>query len=149
VIPVLSLPKLSVILAVTDGYPIVRRTLRHLAAQTIATDIEMVFVADSSTPLNVPEQVLSAFHSWQSVQVGKLQCIGQANAAGVLKAKAEIIALAEDHCFPEPSWAAHLLKAQEGEWAAVGPAVMNANPDSAVSWADFFLGYGPWACGAS
>src|SRR5690606_27239485 len=57
---------------------------------------------------------------------------------------APIIALAEDHCFPDPQWAERLLAAHQHFWAAVGPGVRNANPRTAVSWADLFIGYGPW-----
>ena len=38
-----------------------------------------------------------------------------------------------------------LVNAHRGPWAAVGPVVANANPGSLVSWADFVIGYGPWA----
>ena len=56
-----------------------------------------------------------------------------------------MVAFAEDHSFPDPGWAESLIKAHEQHWAAVGPALRNANPATAVSWADFFIGYGPWA----
>src|SRR5262249_54038198 len=29
-------------------------------------------------------------------------------------------------------------------WAAVGPVMSNANPSTSVSWADMYIGYGPW-----
>jgi hypothetical protein len=32
----------------------------------------------------------------------------------------------------------------EGTWAAVGPVVCNANPATAVSWANMLLEYAPW-----
>ncbi len=87
---------------------------------------------------------MTEFAGHQVVELGTMQQIGRANAAGVRHARAALVALAEDHCFPEPDWAEHLIQAHEGPWAAVGPAVRNANPATAVSWADLFIGYGPW-----
>ena len=54
------------------------------------------------------------------------------------------MAIAETHAFPEPGWAEALIEAHHGPWAAVGPAIVNANPDSLISWANLFLDYGPW-----
>jgi hypothetical protein len=56
-----------------------------------------------------------------------------------------VVALAEDHCFPEPGWAEALLHGHEQpDVAAVGPVLRNANPRTMVSWCDFVIGYGPW-----
>jgi hypothetical protein len=52
--------------------------------------------------------------------------------------------LTEDHAFPLPGWAAALLSAHDEDWAAVGPALLNANPATAVSWANLAIDYGPW-----
>lgn len=47
---------------------------------------------------------------------------------------------------PEPDWAENILAAYAtGTWAAVGPGIVNANPDSAVSWVNFLLEYGQWS----
>jgi len=78
------------------------------------------------------------------VEAGTVGSIGRANALGIRRATAPIVALAEDHSFPDPDWAEHLIRAHAGPWTAVGPAVRNANPRTAVSWADLFIGYGPW-----
>jgi hypothetical protein len=50
-----------------------------------------------------------------------------------------VVAFLEDHSYPAPGWAEALLEAHRRPWAAVGPVIVNANPDSAVSWADMFL----------
>ena len=58
-----------------------------------------------------------------------------------------MVAFGEDHSFPLPEWAAALLDRHEEPWAVVGPLVRNANPRTATSWADFLLGYAPFADG--
>lgn len=137
-------PELSVVLTATESYAVIRKTMAHLARQTVAQEIELILVARSREELAVPEEEVRPFLSWRVVELKVIQSIGSANAAGIRAASAPVVALAEDHCFPEPDWAERLLAAHAGPWAVVGPAVKNANPGSAVSWADYFIGYGPW-----
>ena len=68
----------------------------------------------------------------------------EARARGVRAARAPIVAFTEDHSFPQPGWAAALVAAFTGGVSVVGPMVENANPGSAVSWANFLLEYGEW-----
>ncbi len=138
-------PKLSVILTATESYAVIRKTVSHLGGQRAAGEIELILVAPSRAELAVPEDEMKPFAAWRVVEVNPIRSIGSANAAGIRAATAPVVALAEDHCFPEPDWAERLLAAHAGPWAVVGPAVKNANPHSAVSWADYFIGYGPWA----
>ena len=138
------IPEMSVVLATPDGVDVIRRTLAHLARQTVSSALEVVIVAPSQAGIVLDDEWRSAFAGVQVVELESFRSMGQANAAGVRSATAPIVALAEDHCFPEPEWAQHLVEAHRGTWDAVGPSVRNANPRSAVSWADLFIGYGPW-----
>jgi hypothetical protein len=88
--------------------------------------VELVIVATSRQALGLDEAMMTEFAGHQVVELGAIQQIGRANAAGVRHARAALMALAEDHCFPEPDWAERLIQAHEGPWAAVGPAVRNA-----------------------
>lgn len=137
-------PALSVILATPGDFGALRRTLSHLAAQTARDALELVIVATRRDALRPDTEVLAVFPRHSLVEIGEFVSLGAANAAGVRAAMAPLVVLAEDHCFPDPEWAEQLIRAHEGPWAAVGPAVRNANPATAVSWADLFVGYGPW-----
>jgi hypothetical protein len=64
--------------------------------------------------------------------------------AAVRCAAAPIVAFGEDHCYPEPQWAAALIEAHRGPWAAVGPVVLNANPATLRSWANYIPCFGRW-----
>jgi hypothetical protein len=147
----MPLPALSVILAAAEGYCYIECTVRHLAAQTVAKTLELIIVAPSREHLNAPPEVFAAFGCHQILEVGPLRSIGSANALGVRAVNAPVVAFAEDHCFPEADWAERIIAAhaesspQYGPWAVVGPAVLNANPGSAVSRADYWIGYGAWA----
>jgi glycosyltransferase involved in cell wall biosynthesis len=137
-----SEPLLSVVI-VTDGFETIGRTVRHLRDQTIASTIELVVVTPDGD-LDLAEPELADLHSHQVVPVGDIRSLSWARAPGIRAARAPIVALAESHCFPEPEWAERLLAAHENGWVAVGPAVLNANPRSVVSWVNLLLDYGPW-----
>lgn len=61
-----------------------------------------------------------------------------------MKATAPVIAFIEDHCYPEPDWAAALIAAHRGPWAAVGYAFKNANPETYMARACMLNDYGMW-----
>ncbi len=139
-----SKPSLSVVLATHDTFASIAATVRHLARQTAASAIELVIVAPNRSELGADESLLAGFGAVSVVESPGGGSPSYCNAAGVRHATAPIIALAEDHCFPDPDWAERLIAAHRGPWAAVGPAVRNANPGSCASWADLLIGYGPW-----
>jgi hypothetical protein len=136
-------PALSVVLVTPDRYSKIRMTVRHLLEQTIVRRIELVLVCPSRPALGHIDADLSMFAAHQILEVDKFVSLAPPRAAGVRAAVAPIVAIAEDHCFPRPTWAEALLAAHEGPWVAVGPALENANP-GAVSWAQMFLTYGPF-----
>lgn len=138
-------PQLSVVLATPGGFKTIAATLHHLRRQSVADRLELVIVAQSADVLAPDEDAVNGFWGYQVVSVGPFLSIGHANAAGVRAARGEVVALAEDHCFPEPAWAAALIERHaQDDVAAVGPVFRNANPGTLVSWCDFVIGYGPW-----
>ena len=137
-------PALSVILPTSDGLRNISRTLRALRAQTARHRIELVIVAPSASIARDPI-LTDGFADVKFIGIGPMKSSNGARHAGIAAATAPIVALAEDHSFPEPGWAEALLAAhEEGTWAVVGPVVCNANPTTAVSWSNFLLEYGPW-----
>ena len=145
----LTPPRLSVVLATLDRFAAVRQTVVHLARQSAREAIELVLVAPSLATLDADDELLASFGRVVLVEAARFDSIGGANAAGVRRASADVVALAEDHAFPDPAWAERLIAAHEGPYAGVGPSVANANPASAVSRADLLIGYGPWLAHAS
>ena len=139
-----SSPEMSVVLVTPDCYDTIRTTLAHLKAQTARDRLEIVIVGPSKSQLCLEAADLKEFYGFRVVEVGEIKSIGAANAAGVLHSSAPVVALAEDHSFPDRDWAEVLIDTHRENWAAVGPAVRNANPGSTISWADFLIAYGPW-----
>lgn len=137
-----GVPAISVILITADHYRVLRKTIRHLRAQTIFQRMEIVIVTPAAESLEADAGELGEFLQFQVVEGGPLQSSGHAYAVGIRKAP--VVVLGEDHSFPDSGWAEALVQAHENSWAVVGPAVRNSNPGSHMSWADFFMGYGPW-----
>jgi len=136
---------LSAIVLAPEGFDVVRTTLRHLAAQSIARRMEVVLVAPSRAGLGLDPELLAPFGSWKVIETGEVPSGAAGYAAGVRGASAPIVVFTEDHCFPARGWAEALLNAYAGGCVAAGPVVANANDRaSSVAWADFMLGYGPW-----
>jgi hypothetical protein len=127
-----------------DRYETIRRTLRHVRAQTVRDQLEVVIVAPSVAALGLDAAELDGFQRVQVVEVGPVENIARARATGIRRATAPIVVLTEDHCYPAPDWAAALIAAHRQPWAAVGPAFGNANPGSMTSWANFYIQYTPW-----
>lgn len=137
-------PALSVILLTPDKFDRLRQIIAALQSQTIHDQIELVVVAPAPPP-PLDDRAVVGFHGHQVVALDRTEfSSAEALAAGVQEARAPIVALCEDHCFPEPTWAENLLAAHRQPWAVVGPVLRNANPENLVSWADFFVGYGEW-----
>jgi hypothetical protein len=141
----LTEPALAAIVLIPDTYDTVRRTISHLQAQSVADQIEIIFVVPSHQQLGLDESELTCFHSWHVVEVGAVTSIARGFVAGILHAHAPIVALTEDHSFPDAKWAEVMIAAHRQPWAAVGPSMRNGNPSTMLSWADFYQSYGEWA----
>lgn len=137
--------EMSIILACLGNYESISTTVAALQQQTIVEKLELLIVALKDSGLEPKHPDFSKFYKVAIVAVDKIESVAKANAAGIRKASALIVVLAEDHAFPHRSWAQALIEAHKQDYAAIGPTIQNANPKTAVSWADFFIGYGPWA----
>jgi hypothetical protein len=142
-----SSPALSVILPTADDFSTIRLTVRALRAQTARHRIELVIVVPSDRP-HIDEAEITGFAAVKIVNAGPMQTSNKSRVAGIRGATAPIVALAEDHCFPDPDWAEALISAHQSRFAVVGPVLRNANPQSMLSWANLLLEYSPWLDGA-
>ena len=135
-------PLLSVVLITPDEFETIRCTVRHLAAQSIANRLELLVVAPSSARVDIPPDAVAALHGCRLVPIDEWSTLSHAKSVAVKVATAPVIAFAEDHSFPEPEWAAALVAAHGRGFSAVGAQMLNANPDSTLSWAAMFLHFG-------
>lgn len=140
-------PELSVVLSALAGYAPSRGAVRNLVRQTRDARIELVLVRTPTAPWDLDDRdrrELDAFTAVRFVDVPEGSDFDSGRAAGVRAATATYLAFTEDHCFPQPGWAAALLERLAEGWTGVGPVVENANPRTSTSWANFLMEYGPW-----
>jgi hypothetical protein len=137
-------PALSAIVITLGGFDVIRRTVQHLHDQDARDQIELLIVTPSADGLEYDPEQVAGFHSVRVIEMGSINYTGEAHAAGVLEARAPVVAYVEEHSYPEPGWAAALIEAHDGPWDAVGGVVLNANPGSMVSWASMLTDFGPW-----
>jgi hypothetical protein len=135
---------MSVIMVTPDRFETLRQTLKHLRAQTVADQLEIVIVAPSKTALELNAIALEPFYGYRVVEANPLQSSAEARAAGIRVATAPVVVFAEDHSFPARGWAAALIARHREPWAAVGPALVNGNPRTLLSWTNLLIEYGPW-----
>jgi hypothetical protein len=137
-------PELSVVIFTPDTFETIRHTIRHLQQQTVCDRLELLIAAPSRDAVQLVESEMEPFLRWEVVEVGPVEHLAAAKIGAIQRASAPVIAFAEDHSYPDSGWAAALIEAHKAGWSAVGPAMGNANPDCALSWAGLFLSFGPW-----
>ncbi len=133
-------PALSVII-VADQFQTIRQTVRHLNAQAGRERLELVIVTESLKRFELDSGEIADFCRVQVVEVPAILPLALATSAGVRRASASVVVLAESHAFPGPGWAQALISAHRQPWAAVGAVIGNANPGN-ISWANLFIDYG-------
>lgn len=136
-----EVPRLSIVLPVIGGPEVIATTLQCLSRQTIAADTELLLVtADPERFAGVAAQ-LPELGAVRILTGDPEQSTGFCRALGVRQARAAFVANAEDHCHPEPGWAAGLLAAFEPGVAAVCPDLRNGNRGSRIATADHHVNF--------
>lgn len=136
-----NVPLLSAILMTPDDGIRLAKTLRSLAAQSIASRIEIVLAGPDRGRLGLPGEIVRRFAVLTAVEV-PLRSRGEVQAAAIRAAGGKYVVFCEDHCFPQEGWAEALVAQLERGFAGAGPGIDNANPKSTLSWADILLSYG-------
>ena len=122
----------------------VERVVRCLLEQEEAGRIELVLAGPEALEQEVPAHAREGFWGVKVVAADP-HAMHEARARGLLAATAPVAVVGETHCYPQPGWArAFLAAVEEGTWDAIGPQIINANPATALSWANLVLDYGPF-----
>ena len=136
-------PELAVVLVTPSAGRILRGTLRSLREQTVHDRIEIILVGPDPGSFDDLEAAETAgFAGKRTIAAGAILETERALGMGAALARAPVVALLENHVYPDPGWAAAILEAHRGPWAAVGSVIDNANPDSATSWVEHLMSYG-------
>jgi hypothetical protein len=135
-------PLLSVILVTPDTYRRVRKTIQCLQKQSSCGLLEIIIASPALDLADALPEDWKCFHNVKVVGTGPFRNTGHPRAVAASYASADVVAFAEDHCFPRAGWAESLASLRNLPWGAMSPALENENP-SPLSWADFLLNFGP------
>ena len=135
-------PQLSVVIPSVNGKQWILNCLERLHQQTAADSLEIIVCdrlqddaaetirkrfPDVRVELNPPDTSIPALR-WQ----------------GMNQARAEIIAVIEDHSVPPPEWAHEVIQGHRLPYEIVAGPVENDSRGSLFDWALFLLEYAPF-----
>jgi hypothetical protein len=129
-------PKISIILPALMGYDSVLAALDSWDAQTSRSDMEIVVLCPAA-----PDHPVPSHHT--IIETGSAH-LHQARAAGIRKATADYVILAEDHCLPDPDCVEVILRRLDEGWDAVGPSLRPGYRHGALAQGVFLISYGQW-----
>lgn len=116
----------------------INRCLHSLLAQQGIADLEIVVVDSSAN--GTAERVQQNFPTVNVIKLEQQTPQSIARNIGVAHTRAPFIAITDHDCVVPPDWLSRLLaRHREGEYAAVGGAVGNGTPTSAVGTASYLI----------
>jgi hypothetical protein len=138
--------RLSVIFVARHNLACIHKILECLLAQTAAARIELIISTDSPELLRDAEEFLAPrARFWRTrFLLQRTEDLAKAHAQSVVESTGDAVVIIEDHSFPDPNFAEELLAAFETSpfVQAAAPVLINPNPATAVSRAQFLNFHG-------
>jgi glycosyltransferase involved in cell wall biosynthesis len=128
-------PACSVIVPAYRAEETIQACLSSLRGQDIAEPFEVI-VADSS-PDATPDLIRAEFPEVRLLHFETRTEAARARNAGAAVARGEIFAFLDADCVAPPDWLSRLASPLRRGYDAAGGAIVNANGESAVSWAGY------------
>jgi glycosyltransferase involved in cell wall biosynthesis len=138
-------PRLSIIVASYDSGDLIKSCLESLTNQNTDQPLEII-VVDSSMD-GVANLMKETFPGVRLYQFFERKFCGDARNVGLSVARGEIIAFIDADCTADQNWANQILQAHQSSHLAIGGAIANANPQSAIGWASYFCEFSQWMPG--
>jgi len=132
---------LTAVLVMPRGFGELTEALRHLQAQTRREAIEVILVHTPAYAGAIDRDAFAMFRRFVPVTVDRIPTVASAFVAALDEATSDVVAQVEDHVLLDPEWAAVVLSAHAQPSAAVAPRMANANPATAISWANFLASF--------
>ena len=116
--------------------------LRSILAQDCIDQLEVLLIdLDHHRSPPLPG---SDHPSVRTIAMPETTVYSAARLRGIREAATGIVAFLEEHCRVYDGWAAALLRAHEGPYAAVGGEIHNGNPHVRLSRTIALMNYNPW-----
>ena len=117
----------------------IRRCLDSLSAQDTALEFE-VLVVDSSRD-STPGIVAREYPWTKLIHLDRRTLPGAARNIGIRNSRGSVIAFLASDCVASTKWLDTRFRSHQAGFAGVGGAITNANPESIVGWANYFMEY--------
>jgi len=140
-------PGLSVVIAIVSDAQHLRGCLLALEKQEDPPELEILVPHDGRDPnvesliVEFPRVRFLRFDDLHSSDGTGREHHDELRARGLAAARADIVALLEDHGRPAPDWARRIVEEHQSAHAAVGGAIEN-EIDRALNWAVYFCDFG-------
>lgn len=135
----MSKPELSVVIASCVGSPFITNCLRSLEEQIKHNNVECLVV--DRTGGEIPELIERQF-PWVKVhRRSPGASVSDLRSFGISEAKADYVAIIEEHCVAREDWIATILRSIQEPVAAIGGVVEDAKYDRLTDWAVYFTEY--------
>lgn len=139
-----ELPVVSIVIAGVNPPEYLEACLRSLAGQHFGAATEWVLVRRAGQEHPLPSHLENV--GITPIRVPQKTSLGRMRSIGLRAARADIVALTEDHCLPAPDWLDRLEQAHgNGPAPIIGGPVDNGATSSPVDRAAFLLEYLPFA----
>ena len=139
-------PEISVVIASYNARDTIGQTLAALLGGAAPAVPFEVIVVDSSTD-GTDELVGSRFPDVLLVPSERRLYPGDARNVGVERASGRIFAFTDADCVVDADWVEQVARAHARGAAVVGGSIVNANPETSVSWANYFCEFVAWLPG--
>jgi hypothetical protein len=134
-------PRLSIVVATTEGWPYCRTVLDSFRAEAEEVGAEIIIGDGSGRPAPTADEIGPPTR-WL---VRSEPSVFALYAVALREARGQIVATTEDHCTARPGWCAAILRAhaEHPEADAIGGAIENGSTDTLLDWASYFITQGP------
>jgi hypothetical protein len=134
------IPRISVVIASVSGVSCIQECLEKLEVLPERQEIE-VLVLDRRTD-GTAEMIFRRFPKVTVLSGLHGKSIPELRWIGMRKARANLIAVIEDHCMVPSHWATEILQFANSPYGVIGGPVENGSRDRLTDWAYFLAEYG-------
>lgn len=135
----MSKPKLSIVVASCVGPPFINRCLESLEKQLADREIECIVVDRAGG--KIADGIEKDFPWVRLVRRPVGESVPDLRRHGINEARADYVAIIEEHCTARADWIATILRLIEQPVAAIGGVVADADYDRLMDWAVYFTEY--------
>lgn len=133
-------PRVSVVIASIVGAPFIDDCIRSVEAEARELNAEIIVVACGTK--EYASRIQNAFPFIEVVHRAERETIPQLRRHGVLRARADVVAIIEEHCVADPKWLQQALTAlDDPSYVAAGGPVVDHAYRRLRDWVVYFCEY--------